>query len=456
MGGDGLLLALLRTWRYQRLGEEGRRKVREARLRRVIGVARARSPLYSSLYAGLPRNPGLSSLPPVTKRELMARFDEWPTDRSVRLEELRSFMADADNIGREFHRKYLVYATSGSTGNPTVVLYDRRARNVFSALGVLRGYAHKKDLMALVRAGKRVAGLYASGGFYLGAGGIRNVLLKMPWKRKVMRLVSVLDPLPSIVRELNDFQPAMLGGYPTALELLLDEVEAGRLRISPVVIMAGGESLSPGLRERLARAFSCHVQTTYSCTEGGILAGECAEGHLHVNEDWVIVEAVDEAGAAVPDGTRSEKILVTNLSNLAQPIIRYEVTDRVTMHREGCACGSSLPWLEIDGRSDEVLDFASGGRRVRIAPLALYARIRETAGLRRFQLVQGPDGGLELRMECSEGHDRVAVFRSAAQGIEALLAANGVRGTRIDLAPELPSPDPRSGKFRHVFKAASR
>ncbi|WP_313129840.1 hypothetical protein [Anaerocolumna sp.] len=64
-----------------------------------------------------------------------------------------------------------------------------------------------------------------------------------------------------IVDELNAFQPAMLGGYPTILELLIDEQKCGRLRINPVIIMTGGEYLSNHLRERLSEVFQCYVQT---------------------------------------------------------------------------------------------------------------------------------------------------------------------------------------------------
>ena len=97
--------------------------------------------------------------------------------------------------------------------------------------------------------------------------------------------------MEEIVTGLNDFQPAMLGGYPTALELLFDEQRSGRLKIEPVIIMTGGEYLSDELRQQLAETFNCYVQTNYSCTEGGTVACECREGHIHINEDWVIVEA---------------------------------------------------------------------------------------------------------------------------------------------------------------------
>jgi phenylacetate-coenzyme A ligase PaaK-like adenylate-forming protein len=78
-----------------------------------------------------------------------------------------------------------------------------------------------------------------------------------------MDITSALLPISQIVDELNVFQPAMLGGYPTILEFLIDEQKCGRLRINPVIIMTGGEYLSNHLRERLSEVFQCYVQTKF-------------------------------------------------------------------------------------------------------------------------------------------------------------------------------------------------
>lgn len=66
---------------------------------------------------------------------------------------------------------------------------------------------------------------------------------------------------------------------------------------------------------------------------------ECkAHHHQHLNDDRLIIEAVDEQGNPVPNGEMSHKIFLTNLSNFTQPLIRYEITDRVLI-RDGKECG---------------------------------------------------------------------------------------------------------------------
>lgn len=449
----GLLRAFFLASRYKKYSPAKRLALQTERLRSLVGYARRNSPYFKDLYASLPDDYQLSDLPPTNKIEMMAHFDDWVTDRSIHLADINTFMQKLDNIGRSFNGSYLVFTTSGSTGNPAVVLYDKKASTVMSAVVGLRAIARKQDLKALMRRGFKAAGVFATGGFYLGNSSVRSRLLQMPWKRRSMMVTSVLNPLPQIVQELNAFQPAMLGGYPTALELLIDEQRAGRLHIKPALIVAGGEFLSDDLRKRLSEAFSCYVQTSYSCTEGGTVACECVHRHFHINDDWLLVEAVDKENRPVPDGVQSDKILLTNLSSYTQPFIRYEITDRIVLHHEPCPCGSTFPWLEIEGRTDDVLSFDVDGKTVRIIPLALYALLKENHAIRRFQLVAHASNQLELRLICKEGENREAVFTQASERLKAYLRDNGINKVEISLSQELPQPHPKSGKFKHIYRA---
>ena len=162
----------------------------------------------------------------------------------------------------------------------------------------------------------------------------------------------------------------------------------------------------------VADVFGCYVQTNYSCTEGGTIACECTEKHFHINDDWVIIEAVDEHNQPVPFGTQSAKLLLTNLANRICPIIRFEITDRIVLHNEPCSCGDFRPWLTLEGRTDDVLIFRNG---VRIAPLSLYAVLKEVQGVERFQLVQHEQDRLELRLVAV---DREKTFFEAKQAVE--------------------------------------
>lgn len=444
MKSIGLMKAMALTRRADAMTHEQRQALQQARLGELVEYAKKNSPYFAKHYENVDAGAPLEDLPVTDKIQMMAHFDDWMTDRTITREKVDRFMSDISNVGKKLDGKYLVYSTSGSTGNPCVVLYDDTTINVSSAIGVLRSFARKRDMSAFLKSGGKTMALFADNGFYLGCGSVRYNLRKMPWKKRQMRTCDVRKTTAEIVAELNAYQPSMIGSYPTALELLATEQEQGRLDIHPVILMTGGEKLTDDVREHLAKAFGCYVQTNYSCTEGGTVACECSHQHFHVNDDWVILEAVDENNQPVPFGTESAKVLLTNLANRICPIIRFEITDRITMHTEPCGCGSTRPWLTLEGRTDDILTFRNG---VKIAPLSLYAVLKEVPGMERFQLVQFEADRLELRLVA---RDRAAAFREAKAALEAYLQKSGVTA-QVELSDELPRANPISGKYKHII-----
>ena len=440
----GLFKAMALTKKADKMTEKERQDLQQKRLQELIAYVKANSPYFAKLYQDLDETMPLSSFPATNKVEMMSHFDEWMTERSITREKVDGFMSDTSNVGTKLDGKYLVYSTSGSTGNPCIVLYDDTTINVSSAIGVLRSYARKEDMSAFLKSGKKTMALFADNGFYLGCGSVKYNLKKMPWKKNKMKTFDVRKPTSEIVNVLNEYQPSMIGCYPTAMELLASEQEKGNLHIHPVIIMTGGEKLNDDVRKHLAEVFDCYVQTSYSCTEGGTIACECTKQHFHINDDWIIIEAVDEKNQPVPFGTQSAKILLTNLANKICPIIRFEITDRVVLHNEPCACGNTRPWLTLEGRTDDILTFSNG---VKIAPLSLYAILKEVHEIERFQLVQMEGDELELRLIAE---DRQQAFEKAKQAVEAYLLQNEVSAT-VYLSEKLPEANPISGKYKHII-----
>lgn len=446
-----MLTAMRSCSNYHKLSIEERNDLQCKRLKEIVRFAQQNSPYYKTLYQNLGEDFSLSDLPPVNKTDLMAHWDDWVTDRSVCLTQIQRFMENLDNIGRKWNKKYLIYTTSGSTGNPLISLCDTSTNNVTGAISALRSYARKEDMKAFIKRGGKSVGIYANSGFYLGNSSIRSRLLKMPWKKRQIGIVSALAPTKQIVEQLNTYQPAMLGGYPSNLELLIEEQKCGRLHISPIIIMTGGEHLSAQLRLQLKETFHCYVQTSYACTEGGTVACECRQQHLHINDDWVIIEPVDENNQPVAAGVQSDKLLLTNLFNYSQPFIRYEVTDRIIVHNEPCACGNLSLWMEIEGRNDDVLSFVENGKEVRVPPLAVYAKLKEIHCLKRFQLVVHKENHMELRLDVDADISKETAFEKANFALKEFFCQYGIRNVNITLSIDSPRQHPGSGKFKHII-----
>src|SRR5205823_1357780 len=136
-------------------------------------------------------------------------------------------------------------------------------------------------------------------------------------------------PIEEIVAGLNETQPTFLHAYPSALHVLAAEAAAGRLRIRPKRVTASSEPLLPEIRAAAEAVWGVPVGNLWGCSEGGPVGVSCDEGVVHLSEDLMIVEPVDEHDQPVPPGQRAAKLLLTNLYNTALPLIRYELTDEL-------------------------------------------------------------------------------------------------------------------------------
>jgi len=211
--------------------------------------------------------------------------------------------------------------------------------------------------------------------------------------------LSVTQPLPELVARLESFQPQHLTAYPSIAARLADEQLAGRLRLRLEGLATSSEPLTPALRDRLEQAFGVRPYNFYATTEG-LYGHDCPAGSMHLFDDMCIVENVDEHGDPVPPGEVGARLLVTNLYNRTQPLIRYEVTDLVAVEPEPCPCGRSLLRVRsLEGRAEEVLRL--GG--VSVHPLE-FALVTADPDVREFQVVQRGDG-LRLRVALRAGAD---------------------------------------------------
>lgn len=451
----GLLGTIVGAWRAGRGRPPRIASLQRERLEAIVAFARRHSAFYGELYAPLP-DPvrDLRTLPPVTKRKLMERFDAWVTDPAVNREGVEAFVSDRSRIGQRYLGRYVVFATSGTTGEPALFVHDGSASSVYLALLAARrlpGLLTPALAASFLRRGGRTAAVVATGGHFASAvvdGVARGLFPRLAGRN---RTLSLLAPLPELVGALNALRPAVLGSYPTALTVLAKEQAAGRLAIRPALALTGAEWLSPAAREEISAAFGCPVRDTYAASEFMGIAFDCGLGRLHVNADWVILEPVDAEYRPVPAGEASHTCLLTSLANRVQPILRYDLGDCVTAAPGACPCGSPLPTVQIEGRREDVLRFrTSGAATVSLLPLALATVIEETPGVRAFQLIRSAETCLRLRIEESPGADRLHVLESAARRLDRFLSAQGLPGVRVERADERPRRDPSTGKLRQI------
>jgi phenylacetate-coenzyme A ligase PaaK-like adenylate-forming protein len=269
-----------------------------------------------------------------------------------------------------------------------------------------------------------------------------------------LMIFPILEPLPSMVQRLDAFQPVIIASYPSMLVLLAHEQTAGRLQIQPLMLNSLGEGLDETARGKIEAAFPhSRLADIYAASEFLFIGFECEQHWLHVNSDWVLLEPVDEHNQPVPVGEPSANVLLTNLINRVQPLLRYALGDSVTLKPEPCPCGNPLSALRVSGRTDEILYFpATAGGMIGVLPMAIASVVEQVPGVVRYQIIQTAPAQVKVRLELEYGADRVAIWTKMAAELREFFIVQGAAPVHAILADEEPQVNPVSGKFRHVYR----
>ncbi|WP_436927116.1 phenylacetate--CoA ligase family protein [Halosimplex amylolyticum] len=446
----------LDVWRAKRATRSEIDARQRGRLADLLAFVRRQSRFYKRHYADVPEgSTDLEQFPPMTKPMLMENFDDVVTDTALTKAEIDAFVADESTIGQRFLDRYPVWLTSGTTGEPGIFVQDETALTLINVLPDRWTLPALLDTTSILKLGKnrfKGAEIAVSGGHFAGASGIAMLQRESKFLQHRIRLFSPTRPLDELVADLNGYQPAFLVGYSTVLVELARAQQEGRLDISPAFVAPTAEPISDAEKRELRENFECEVREIYGATEFFPIAVECERGNLHANTDWVVLEPVDSEYRPVEPGEPSETVLITNLGNRIQPLVRYDLGDSITMYEEPCPCGSPFPVIEIEGRQGDVLHFETQeGERVPVFPLAISSVVEEVPGVHRAQIIQTAPQTLTIRLDVTEDSDERTVWDHVKRDVETFLDQRGITEIGIEKAVEAPQRDSGSGKFRHVW-----
>jgi phenylacetate-CoA ligase len=435
-------------------------RLRDRRLADLLQAAVAGSPFYRRRVGRRhAADPALADFRPVTKHELMQHFDEWATDRQITRASVEAFLRDPKHLAAAYLGRYLVWTSSGTTGEPGIFVQDAPALAAYDAIDALRLRTDRPGLASgpAWTLAQRFAFVGATGGHFAGNASIARLQRLVPPVVRPfappLQVFSVLLPLRKLATELQAYAPTVLITYPSCAAALALEQAAGRLHLTLAETWLGGEQLSDEQRRLIVGAFGATLRNNYGASEFFSIAWECAEGHLHLNNDWVVLEPVDEKLRPVPPDRQADSVLLTNLANRTQPLVRYCLGDRVRQVSAACACGSGFPRIDVEGRADDtlVLDDAEG-RPVTLLPLALCTAVEEGAGVAQFQVLRRTSTRLELRLEATQPEPEAA-SAAARAALSKFLRVHGLRNVRVAASSDEPVRQARTGKLLRVTSA---
>lgn len=254
------------------------------------------------------------------------------------------------------------FASSGSTGTPTKILYSHAMHQRWSAI-----------FEARIR---HWAGVdrFKSRGMIGGRRVLPDAANKPPFYRYNYFEKQVYFSAYHIskanaanyVHGINKYGVQYMTGYAMSNFFLARFIVENNLSVNPQkAVITSSEKLTPEMREMFAKAYHCKTFDGWSGVESCALVSECEHGSLHISPDVGIIELLDDDLRPV-GFNKPGNVYCTGFLNYDQPLIRYAIGDSMILSDETCACKRSMPVIkEILGRVEDVVIGKDGREMVR-------------------------------------------------------------------------------------------
>ncbi len=329
------------------------------------------------------------SLPVINKQIMMDHFDSLNTC-GLKKEEVLKFAMNQELSGDYagyYKDKYVIGLSSGTSGNKGIFVTPRemteRLPSVFLARGGIPVSYLPFRILFLLRV------------FSQGFSDINSPFVKLNY-------MSTMTKPEELIDKINAKMLTIIMAPPSMLRILINLSKKIKMPIKMIVSYA--EVLEKEEKEKIEKAFNCKVTEIYQASEGQ-LGSTCKCGNLHINEDLVFVELYDEEGNVIDEpGKMASRMLVTNLVNNAQPLIRYEMNDLIVLG-EKCPCGSAFRVIEkILGRHDDVLYLKTFAGEIKAVFPDLFARwiITTDDQIREFKVFQKSNEELAILIDLNQ------------------------------------------------------
>ena len=429
-----------------KLSAEKLRSLQNGKLRKLLRFAWEHSSYYRAVFerAGITEEQldtlPLSCFPTIDKQALLEHFDELVTVPDLKQENLREFDAGEAADRKPYQGKYHVVHSSGSTGKPGYFVYDEDAWSQM-LLGIIRAALwgmSMPQILGLLMKRPRIVYIAATDGRYGGAMAVGDGIDGVGAKQMYL---DIKTPVAEWIRQIREFQPNIVIGYPSAIKILAQLMENGEVGLDAERVISCGEPLGTSLRTYLEKIFRTQVVNFYGSSESLALGVETnpKDGML-LFDDMNVIE--------VENGV----MYLTCLYNYAQPLIRYRLSDRLTLKAPE---GGELPFTRavgLLGRNEDVLWFEDGrGNREFLHPLAIEGFCIE--GLKDYQFRQTTKDTFEMFAETEHGASKERIRQEMLQQMREILSEKKLDFVQfyVNFVNEI-LPDIRTGKKPLILK----
>ncbi len=264
-----------------------------------------------------------------------------------------------------------------------------------------------------------------------------------------LKYLSTMENISTIINTINTNNINILMAPPSLLRQLLSKANDIKVSLKQVVTYA--EVLYPEEKMKFEQAFDCKVIEIYQASEGQ-MASACKHGHLHINEDLVYVELYDAKNQLIEQhGVVGQKMIITNLVNYAQPLIRYEMNDMIVLD-DTCSCGSHFRRIkQVLGRHDDLLYFTDSSNQTKIIYPDLFVRwiIVVSDDIREFQVIQSSVNQLDIIVDTL--NDSEQLLQSLHQKLRQELSSYDIHHVDIRFTVKLIALPQDKNKFKRFI-----
>jgi phenylacetate-CoA ligase len=440
-------------------------QIQDKKLRELLHYSYQHSGYYREKLKGLDlATCKLQDLPILRKADMMNNFEDFVTDKRLKKQPIIDFMTNFSNMGKYYLDEFVVSHTSGSQGQAAVVVQPKDAPFHLFAMQVARGHSMPKTWSTIFQKLFKRRSHWAMILFkpcFIPSGSAFGYMPPASKKLANIMRLNLSDPFEENLKKLDEFQPNYITAYVHILEQLARAAKQGKTSIHKngqlELVVAISEPLPPETQKFIEENLGVPVANHYAMGECPQLSLGCPKGHgAHINNDMAILENVDANYQPVPDGTPGSKVLLTNLLNFVQPVIRYEIDDVITISNEPCPCGNPLPRVKtIAGRSnDQFWVVNQKGETLEMSNFIFKDAFLLLFDLAEYQVTQTGRNAFKVIVEVVPDSqltpDRIRSAIDEVMGVEGMQVK---LDCDIHIVPKIPH-DAKSGKLRRFINLA--
>ncbi len=438
----GFFSLLFKKFKYDRHLTYSKNEIKKLQRKKLINLVKhtyKNSPFYRELFRnkGIEykdlANIGIKDLPKTDKNLLMENFNDVITVDDVNKNDVINFIDNHRDPTKLFNDKYYVIHSSGTTGELGYYIYTRKNWELLKAVGASRLF----DSFGLKR--KKYVFIGAVDGHYAGISFFLSPLNKFEdFFYKDFLIIDINKPLKYYIDKLNSLQPNVISGYPSAIKMLINYQKENKLDIKPDTVICGGEPLRKKTTEKIKKYWEITPKNYYGTSESILMGIGTGNQVMYIFDDLIQLEIVEDG------------ILLTNLYNYTEPLIRYKIDDLVVKLDKEERKWPFTIIKSVSGREEDLLWLRNQRGKLDFIHPIVFVEFH-VKGLKKIQIIKRGQVNIQLKVVKTESTMDSILKARITEKLKKILKKKNMQNVKlsIKLVKDIKN-DPESGKFRLI------